>query len=74
MENERKRVEYANDNIVVVWQPHLCVHSGVCIRTLPQVFRPGDTPWIKLENSSTDKIIAQINKCPSGALSYRRVQ
>ena len=35
METEKKRIEYTNGEIVVVWQPHLCIHSGVCVRMLP---------------------------------------
>jgi len=28
-------------------------------------------PWITAENATTEELIAQIKKCPSGALSYR---
>jgi len=38
---------------------------------LPQVYNPKERPWVKIENATTDELIAQINKCPSGALSYR---
>ena len=73
METEKKLIEYTNGEIVVVWQPHLCTHAGICVRTLPEVYRPKERPWVKLENSPTDKIVAQVEKCPSGALSYRKV-
>ena len=73
METEKKRIEYTNGEIVVIWQPHLCQHAGVCVKMLPQVYDPKARPWVRLENSTTDKIIAQVEKCPSGALSYRRV-
>jgi uncharacterized Fe-S cluster protein YjdI len=46
------------------------IHSGNCARGLPEVFKPRDKPWITLENSITEKIIEQVKKCPSGALSY----
>lgn len=72
MEQKKKRIEYTNGEIVVVWQPHLCIHAGVCVKMLPEVYRPSERPWVKLENSTTDKIIAQVEKCPSGALSYRK--
>ncbi|MBE5048625.1 (4Fe-4S)-binding protein [Alistipes onderdonkii] len=72
MEQEKKRIEYTNGEIVVVWQPHLCIHAGVCVKMLPEVYRPSERPWVKLEYSTTDKIIAQVEKCPSGALSYRK--
>ena len=72
MESEKKRIEYTNGEIVVVWQPHLCIHSGVCVRMLPEVYNPQERPWVKLENTTTDRIVAQVEKCPSGALSYRK--
>ena len=68
----KKRIEYTNGEIVVVWQPHLCIHSGVCVRMLPEVYNPQERPWVKLENATTDRIVAQVEKCPSGALSYRK--
>ena len=72
MEQEKKRIEYTNGEIVVVWQPHLCIHAGVCVKMLPEVYLTFRRPCVKLENSTTDKIIAQVEKCPSGALSYRK--
>ena len=29
-----------------------------------------ERPWIKIENATTEQLKNQINKCPSGALSY----
>ena len=39
---------YENGEIRVIWRPELCAHSGVCVRGLPAVFRPGERPWIEL--------------------------
>lgn len=66
-----KKIEYSNGEITIVWQPSLCQHSGICVKTLPQVYNPSDRPWIKIENATTAQLIAQIGKCPSGALSYK---
>lgn len=30
--------EYSNSEIKVRWEPKLCQHSGVCIKTLPKVY------------------------------------
>ena len=63
---------YSNGEITVEWRPAACIHSTVCWKALtglPEVFNPFERPWIKLENSSTEKIVEQVNKCPSGALS-----
>lgn len=62
--------EYSNGEITIVWQPSLCIHSGICARTLPKVYHPREHPWITIENASTQEIQHQINLCPSGALSY----
>ena len=61
---------YTNGEVTVVWQPHLCVHSAICFRGLPTVFDPRKRPWITTEGGSTVAIVEQIQKCPSGALSY----
>ena len=40
---------YSNGEITVVWQPSLCVHSGICARGLPKVFDPRRRPWVILD-------------------------
>ena len=62
--------EYSNGEITVVWQPAMCIHSGICVKTLPDVYKPDEKPWIQVDNASTDELKSQIKKCPSGALSY----
>ena len=61
---------YKNNDITVLWQPTLCIHSGICFKGVPQVFDPRRTPWIEMDNASTETIIEQVKKCPSGALSF----
>ena len=67
-----ERKEYSNGEITIVWQPKLCIHSGVCVRTLPQVYNPQERPWIKPENAITRELLDQVAKCPSGALSIKQ--
>lgn len=62
--------EYTNGEVTIVWKNSFCIHSANCIKGLPQVFKPRESPWITPENISTEKIIEQVNKCPSGALSF----
>jgi uncharacterized Fe-S cluster protein YjdI len=67
--------EYSNGEITIVWKTALCRHSTICWKPatgLPGVFNPLLRPWIKPEASSTDQIIEQVKKCPSGALSFYR--
>ena len=63
--------EYSNGEITVVWKPGLCVHAAKCVGTLPEVYKPGERPWIKIENATTEEMVAQIKTCPSKALTYR---
>lgn len=66
--------EYQNEEITIVWQPKLCIHAGVCVRTLPKVYDPKARPWIKSENATTQELRNQIAKCPSGALSIKIIE
>ena len=62
--------EYSNGELTVVWKPAKCIHAAECVKALPKVYNPNEKPWIKAENGTTEELKAQINKCPSGALSY----
>jgi len=64
--------KYSNKDITVVWKPDACIHSALCWHGLLGVFDPRKKPWVNLEGADTDAIIAQIEKCPSGALSWLR--
>jgi uncharacterized Fe-S cluster protein YjdI len=61
---------YTNNEITIVWKSSMCIHSRNCFNGLGQVFNPAERPWIKPENAKTETLMSQINKCPSGALSY----
>ena len=61
--------EYPNGEITILWKPKLCIHAGVCVRTLPKVYNPKARPWITAANATTQEVIDQVAKCPSGALS-----
>ncbi|MCX7862995.1 MAG: (4Fe-4S)-binding protein [Bacteroidales bacterium] len=62
--------EYSNGEITVVWQPHLCDHSAVCIRELPKVFDTFSRPWIKIDAASSEEIIKVVDRCPTKALTW----
>ena len=62
--------EYTNGDLTVVWKPRLCIHSEICVKTLPEVYKPKEKPWIQAENASVEALKSQIDKCPSAALSY----
>lgn len=62
--------EYSNGEITIVWKPSLCIHSGICVHKLPEVYQPQEKPWIKIGAASTTELVEQVKTCPSGALSY----
>lgn len=62
--------KYSNGEITITWQAKLCQHAAVCVKTLPKVYNPKASPWIAVENATTEELKNQINKCPSGALSF----
>ena len=62
--------EYKNEKITIVWDKDKCIHSGNCVRGLPEVFQPKERPWIKIEMAPTEAIKDQVLKCPTKALSY----
>ena len=67
--NDLKK-KYTNGEVTIVWQSGKCIHSANCVKNNPDVFRPKEQPWIKIDGSSTDKIIETVQKCPSGALTF----
>lgn len=64
--------EYKKEDATILWDAEKCTHSAICARGLSAVFKPKDRPWIQTENASKDEIIAQVLKCPSGALSMKK--
>lgn len=64
---------YAIDEIEVYWDSDRCIHTGWCWKDLNEVFDREKRPWIQLDAAKLDEIVQVIEKCPSGALSYRRL-
>src|SRR4051812_617088 len=65
-----EEIKYDNGEITIHWKPSVCIHSTKCWKNLPSVFNPQEKPWIKPLGADTKTITTQIDKCPSGALSY----
>ncbi len=70
MANREITKKYTNGDLTIIWKPHLCIHSGNCVKALPKVYNPAERPWIKAENATTQDLKSQIALCPSGALSH----
>ncbi|MEN9598628.1 MAG: hypothetical protein RL596_939 [Bacteroidota bacterium] len=64
-----KTFKYSKDNVTIVWKPEQCIHSKICWTDLRDVFDPFRKPWVNMDGASLEAIVAQVGKCPSGALS-----
>lgn len=67
---EDRKESYQGRKITIHDNRSICAHAGACTDGLPSVFRMKQEPWIDADAASVEAIIATIEKCPSGALSY----
>jgi uncharacterized Fe-S cluster protein YjdI len=68
-----KRLQvYESPEITVTFDPNVCRHTGVCLRTLGAVFDTRRARWIQPEAAPADDVAAAVQKCPSGALQFYR--
>ena len=64
--------EYSCEGLTVKWNPEKCIHAQECVKGLPQVFNRERKPWINMQGASPEEIMRVIDRCPSGALTYRQ--
>lgn len=67
---EDKLESYSGSSITIHDNRGICAHAGHCTDRLSSVFRLRQEPWIDPDGASADQIIAAVEACPSGALSY----
>jgi CDGSH-type Zn-finger protein len=66
--NHRK--SYVGKALTIHDNRGICAHAGYCTDHLATVFRESGSPWIDPDGADAAAVIATIEKCPSGALSY----
>ncbi len=59
---------YETDQVRVTFDPRICLHSGVCLRTLPAVFDIERKRWVDPGRAKPEEVLSAVAKCPSGAL------
>jgi uncharacterized Fe-S cluster protein YjdI len=53
----------------VTWDPQKCCHTGVCVGSLPEVFKiENGRLVIDTDKASVETIKNVVDQCPSGAL------
>lgn len=56
----------------VTWDSKTCIHSGNCVRTLPQVFKVENGKFVIDPSAADDaKVRATVAACPSKALRIK---
>lgn len=72
MSHGRRRA-YETEAIRVHWDSSRCIHTGICLRTLPWVFDVRRRPWVDLQRAEADAVADAVGRCPTGALRYERL-
>ena len=68
------RDEYRGKEIMVYFDGSKCIHSRNCVLGLPDVFcANAEDPWIKPDNATAEMLAAVARSCPSGAITYERL-
>jgi uncharacterized Fe-S cluster protein YjdI len=62
---------YETPAVTVTFDPAMCQHTGICLRGLPAVFDIAHKRWVRPELALATEVIAQVGRCPSGALQIR---
>jgi CDGSH-type Zn-finger protein/uncharacterized Fe-S cluster protein YjdI len=66
--------EARGKDIVVRFDTQRCIHARHCVLGHPEVFQANmQGPWIDPEAASPERTAAVVQTCPSGALSYERL-
>jgi uncharacterized Fe-S cluster protein YjdI len=69
---EKRLQVYETPAVTVTFDPEICQHTGLCLRGLPAVFDVTRKRWVRPELATAEEVIAQVARCPSGALQIRR--
>jgi CDGSH-type Zn-finger protein/uncharacterized Fe-S cluster protein YjdI len=70
--SDEKKINYPGNEVSVEWDGQLCIHVGECGRADNQLFISSRKPWCQPDVVSVDEVIEVVERCPTGALTYRR--
>ena len=69
--SDKQVVEFPGAEIDVQWDGRLCIHIGECGNSAGELFVGGREPWCIPDSCSKAEVREIIERCPSGALTYR---
>ncbi len=64
---------YTGTAVHVTFDGPRCIHAAECVRGLPAVFDRNRRPWILPDGAAAEELVAVVERCPTGALHYERV-
>lgn len=67
---KKRQQTYESRDITVTFDPNVCIHAAVCVRTLPEVFDVSKKRWVSPENAPAERVAEVVRGCPSGALQF----
>jgi uncharacterized Fe-S cluster protein YjdI/CDGSH-type Zn-finger protein len=67
------RREYSGRDVEISFDGDICIHVGACLLGLPSVFELNRRPWVLPDAADADAVAEVVQRCPSGALQYRRL-
>ena len=65
--------QYTGESVEVAWDKALCIHVAECGRAAGDLFEMGRKPWCSPDVTHVDDVAEVVERCPTGALSYRRL-
>ena len=66
------RKVYRGKDVEVSFDLDICIHIGECLRGHEGVFQLRRLPWVLPDEADADTVAEVVERCPSGALQYRR--
>ena len=67
------RKVYRGRDVEVSFDLDICIHIAECLRGHPAVFKLDRRPWVLPDEGEADQVAEVVERCPSGALLYRRL-
>ena len=71
-ERQADRTVYPGTHLDVRYDRRRCMHAAECGRGAVAVFDAKSNPWIRPDEAEVEALVAVIERCPSGALTYVR--
>ena len=67
------RKVYRGRDVEVSFDLDICIHVAECLRGHPGVFDLERRPWVLPDAGDAEQVVEVVERCPSGALLYRRL-